>query len=204
MSGIATAIIGGAVIGGIATSEAGKEAAGAQTEASQASISEQQRQFDATVELLKPYVEAGTGSLAAQQALLGLNGEEAQQQAIAGLETSPEFQALQQQGEEAILQNAAATGGLRGGNTQSALAQFRPQLLNQLIQQRFQNLGGITSLGQASAAGQANLGQASANSISNLLGDIGSAQAGQALATGQAISNVGSSLGNALILSKMF
>lgn len=204
MSGIATAIVGGAVIGGIATSEAASEAAGAQTEASQASVAEQRRQFDATQELLKPYVEAGTGSLAAQQALLGLSGEEAQQQAIAGLETSPTFTALQQQGEEAILQNAAATGGLRGGNTQGALAQFRPALLSKLIQQQFENLGGITSAGQASATGQAQLGQQSANSISSLLGDIGAAQAGSALATGQAISNVGNSLGQALILSKAF
>lgn len=204
MSGIATAIVGGAVIGGIATSEAASEAAGAQTQASQASVAEQRRQFDATQELLKPYVEAGTGSLAAQQALLGLSGEEAQQQAIAGLETSPTFTALQQQGEEAILQNAAATGGLRGGNTQGALAQFRPALLSKLIQQQFENLGGITSAGQASATGQAQLGQQSANSISSLLGDIGAAQAGSALATGQAISNVGNSLGQALILSKAF
>jgi len=204
MSGIATAIVGGAVIGGIATSEAGKEAAGAQTAASEASIAEQQRQFNATQELLRPYVEAGTGSLAAQQALLGLSGEEAQQQAIAGLETSPTFTALQQQGEEAILQNAAATGGLRGGNTQGALAQFRPALLSKLIQQQFENLGGLTATGQASAAGQAQLGQQSANSISSLLGDIGSAQAGSALATGQAVSNIGNSLGQALILSKVF
>lgn len=204
MSWVAAAVVGGAVIGGIATSNAADKAAGAQSEASAASIAEQQRQFDATQELLKPYVEAGTGSLEAQQALLGLTGEEAQQKAIAGIEASPEFAALQQQGEEGILQNAAATGGLRGGNTQGALAQFRPALLSKLIQQRFENLNTITGYGQASATGQANLGQRSADSISSLLGDIGSARAGQALAQGQAISNIGNSLGSALILSKAF
>ncbi|WP_449405980.1 hypothetical protein [Massilia phosphatilytica] len=37
---------------------------------------------------------------------------------------APRFQALQQQGNDAILANASATGGLRGGNVQGALGQF--------------------------------------------------------------------------------
>ncbi len=56
-------------------------------------------------------------------------GMEAQQGAISGLEGSPIFQALARQGEDAILQNASATGGLRGGNVQGALGQFRPAAL---------------------------------------------------------------------------
>ena len=118
------------------------------------------------------------GSLKAQQNLLGLNGAGAQKTAISGIEKSPYFQSVAQQGENAILQNASATGGLRGGNTQGALAQFRPSLLNQLVQQQYQNLGGITSLGQNSAAQTGNAGMQSANSIGNLLSQQGQAQAG--------------------------
>ena len=83
-----------------------------------------------------------------------------------------------------MLQNASATGGLRGGNVQGALAQFRPQLLNQLIEQQYSRLGGLTSLGQASAAGQATAGMQTGTNIANLLGQQGQALAGGAMGKG--------------------
>jgi hypothetical protein len=127
-----------------------------------------------------------------------LAGATAQQKAIQGIAQGPQMQALVQQGENAILQNASATGGLRGGNTQAALAQFRPQMLSQLLQQQFQNLGGISGLGQASAAGQAAAAQQTGQSISGLLGQQGAAQAGNALAQGQAQANLYSGIGSAI------
>lgn len=202
------AVAGATVVGGIMSSKsaikAAKSAAGAQSDAANAQIAvadaqiaESQRQFDSIQELLKPYTQAGTGALTGQQNLLGLNGADAQQQAISALEGSPAMQALTQQGENAILQNASATGGLRGGNVQGALAQFRPQLLNQLIQQQYSNLGGLVSVGQNAAAGVGNAGQNSSNQIINALGQQGAAlgqqgaaQAGAALATGQANANM--------------
>lgn len=177
-----TAVVGATVAAGAYSASQSKKAAGkaadAQSEASEAGIEEQRRQFDKLVELLSPYVNAGTGALGRQQAILGLQGKEAQQAEISGIENSPYFQSTFAQGENAILQNASATGGLRGGNTQGALAQFRPALLNQLVQQQYQNLGGITALGQNSAAQQGNAGMQSANNIGNLLSQSGSAQAG--------------------------
>lgn len=178
-----------------AQERAAGQASAAQEQASEAAIAEQKRQFDEIQKLLKPYVEAGTGALGQQQALLGLGGLQAQQQAIQGIANSPEMQAYAAQGENALLQNAAATGGLRGGNIQGALAQFRPQLLNQLVNQRFQNLGGLTSIGQASAAGVGNAGMQSASNIGNLLQQHGAAQAGNALAQGQASANMWSNIG---------
>lgn len=179
---VTTAIVGATVAASAysanKSAKASKKAAEAQAESADEGIQEQRRQFDKMVELISPYSKAGKGSLAAQQNLLGLNGRQAQQAAISNIEQSPYFQATAQQGESAILQNASATGGLRGGNVQGALAQFRPQLLNQLVQQQYQNLGGITQLGQASATGQASAGMQSANSIGNLLAQQGQAQAG--------------------------
>lgn len=178
----------GDVVGGITgAKQAGKAAqAGAETQAaaSQAGIEEQRRQFDKLVEIMAPYVAPGTESIKAQQALLGLLGTEEQQKAIAGIEAGPTFSALARQGEEAILQKASATGGLRGGNVQAALAQFRPQLLQSLIEQQYTNLGGITKIGQASAAGQAAAGMESATSIANLLGQQGAQRAGGQIAMG--------------------
>ena len=181
----------GSVVGGITgAKQAGKAAeAGAATQAAaaQAGIDEQRRQFDKLVELMSPYVTAGTGAMAEQQALIGLAGPEAQAEAIAKQEQSPIFQALTRQGESAILQNAAATGGLRGGNVQAALSEFRPQILNSLIEQQYGRLGGFTKLGQASAAGQAEQGMASADSISNLLANQGAATAGGQIARGNVV-----------------
>lgn len=194
MTWVATAIIGSAVIGGALSSsaqkKAAKTAAAAQTQATSESMAEQRRQFDAMQQLFRPYVEAGGGALSRQLDLTGVSGPEAQQKAIQAIEMGPEFAALTRQGEEAILQNAAATGGLRGGNVQGALAKFRPEVLSSLINQQYQRLGGLTSLGQASAGGQAAGGQAFANNMSQLFTQRGEALAGSALARGQANANM--------------
>jgi hypothetical protein len=178
----------GSVFGGITGASQAADAAEAagrtQSAASQAGIEEQRRQFDKLVELMAPYVTAGQGALGGQQALVGLQGQEAQQQAIQGFEQSPLFQSLVQQGESGILQNASATGGLRGGNVQAALSQFRPQILNSLIEQQYGRLGGLSSMGQASAAGQATAGQQLGQNVSGLLGQQGAATAGGQLAQG--------------------
>ena len=169
-----------------AQSSAASSAAGAQTAASQAGIAEQQRQFDAVQKLLSPYVSAGTQGLSGQQDLLGVNGLGAQQGAIEGVHNSAQFQSMLKQGENSITANASATGGLRGGNTQAALAQFSPALLSQLIDSQYSKLGGLTSLGQNAAVGVGNAGMQTGNNVSSLLGQIGSAQAGDALAQGKA------------------
>lgn len=186
MSFVGNAI--GDVVGGITgAKQAGKAAEKGgqlQYQASMAGVEEQRRQFDKLVELMAPYVAAGEGSMAGQQALVGLKGPEAQRQAISALEQSPEFASLIQQGENALLQQASATGGLRGGNTQAALAQFRPQILSALIEQQYGRLGGLTKIGQASAAGQAAAGMETGSNVANLLQQGGAAQAGAAIAAG--------------------
>ena len=186
MSFIGNAV--GKVIGGITgatqQAQAAERAAATQAGSAEAAIAEQRRQFDMLTELLRPYVEAGQPALQGQQALIGLRGAPEQQAAISAIEQSPFFQSAVRQGEEALLQRASATGGLRGGNIQAALAQFRPQMLESQIAQQYERLGGLTSLGQASAAGQAGAGMQSAGAIGNLLAQRGAALAGGQLAQG--------------------
>lgn len=195
MSSIGKAI--GSVVGGItgstAATEGAKDASATQAASSQAGIDEQKRQFDKLVELMSPYVTSGTSALTAQQNLLGLNGNAAQGTAINSIANSDYYKTTAAQGNDAILQNASATGGLRGGNTQAALAQFQPALLNQLVQQQYSNLGGLSQLGQAAASGQASAGLSSANSISQLLAQQGQAVAGGQIASGNAQQNAISS-----------
>jgi hypothetical protein len=188
------AIAGATLVSGYIASEAAEDAAAAQAGAAEAGIAEQRSQFTQIQELLKPYTEAGLPALQQQQAFLGLQGPEAERAAIERIRSGETFQALARQGEEAILQNASATGGLRGGNVQGALAQFRPALLSSLIDQQYSRLGGLTSLGQQSAAGVGTSGQAMGANVANLLGQQGAAQAagaiGQADAYGQTISGL--------------
>lgn len=192
------AVAGASLVGGAISADAqrsaGNRAADAQSAASEAGIEETRRQFDAVQKLLAPYANAGTGALTAQQDLVGLNGDAAQQKAIQALQASPQFTSMLKQGETSILQNASATGGLRGGNTQAALAQFSPSLLAATINDQYAKLGGITSLGQNSAALTGNAGMQTGKSIADLLQQQGAAQAGAALSSGRA----GATLGNSL------
>jgi hypothetical protein len=183
--------IGSAVVG----SKSAKNASNAQVQAAEMGAAEQRAARDEMRRLLEPYVAAGGPAIQAQMAALGLSGPEAQQAFVAQQEQSPIFQALARQGEEAILQQASATGGLRGGNTQGALAQFRPAMLNQFLENQYATLGGMTSLGQQSAAGVGTSGLNVASNIGSLLNQAGAARAGGALAQGQAWGNVFGGLG---------
>jgi len=172
-------VVGGSqLVGSVMQADAASEAASIQAGAAGEGIAEQRRQFDALQALLKPYVEAGTPALEQQQALLGLKGPEAEQAAIERIRGGQTFQELARQGEEALLQRASATGGLRGGNIQGALAQFRPALLSQAIEQQYGRLGGMTELGQRSAVGVGAAGIQSGTNVANLLAQQGAARSG--------------------------
>jgi hypothetical protein len=159
------------------SSTAGRASA-AQAGAAQAGIDEQRRQYEETQRLLAPYVSAGVPAVRQMQALSGALGPEAERAAIAQIEASPTLQAAVDRGETALLQRASATGGLRGGNIQAALAQFRPQMLSQEIQSRLGQFGGLATLGSNAAARQGTFGATTAGNIGNLLGTQGQAQAG--------------------------
>lgn len=199
----------GGITGAKQAGEAAERGSATQAAAAQAGIEEQRRQFDKFVELMSPYVTAGTGAFGRlepfqaagekafgqQQALLGLRGPEEERAAIERLSSGETFKSLAQQGEEALLSRASATGGLRGGNIQAALGQFRPQLLSSLIEQQYGRLGGLSATGlgvtsdilargQASAAGQAAGGMTSASNVANLLANQGQAIAGGQVAAG--------------------
>lgn len=196
LAGIA---VGGAtLVSGYMQGQAAEDAAQIQAGSAQAGIAEQRRQFDAMRELLKPYTEAGLPALEAQQAFLGLQGPEAERAAIERIRGGETFKALTRQGEEALLQRASATGGLRGGNIQAALGQFRPQLLSSLIEQQYGRLGGMTALGQQSAAGVGAAGLETGANVANLLAQQGAALAGGELAQGRAFASIPSAISGGL------
>lgn len=172
------------LLGGSDQADATTQAANTQAASSASQVAEQRRQFDYIKQLLSPFVNAGTSALSGQSDLLGLNGNGSQQTAINNIQNGSQFQTMLQQGEKSILQNASATGGLRGGNTQAALAQYSPQLLNQLVQQQYANLGGLSVMGQNSAAGVGTAGQNSTNAINSINQNATNALTGSIIANG--------------------
>lgn len=190
------------VIGANKQAQAAQTAADAQSQAALAGVAEQQRQFDKVQQLLQPFVQTGTYAFRQAAALAGNKGAEAEQTEINRILQGPQYQTALQEGEEAILSNAAATGGLRGGDTQAALSEFAPSLLSQLVNQRYEQLAQLGTVGQASAAGVGSAAQTMGSNVSNLLQQQGAAQAGGALAQGKAfqqgLSGITSGLGTVL------
>ena len=199
-------------------SKAARGAARAQTGAAQEAVEVQQDILDNIRSILnpyigagrpnltEPYVQAGGQALQGLQGLMGLRGAGEQQAAIGQIQQGAQFQELARQGEQGILQNAAATGGLRGGNVQAALSQFRPALLNQLIESQYSKLAGLTSLGgtaaqnlvgmgQETAAGLASAEQQAGANIGNFITQRGAAQAGGILGSGKAYAGLYQDLG---------
>jgi len=184
------------VFGASKKKKAVKAAAEVQAAAAQAGINQQNAQFAQTQQNIEPYLGAGTKALGAQQDLLGLNGTGVQQTQLDALRASPLFQQLFGAGQDAVLSNASATGGLRGGNAQRSLYDAGEDTFAQVIQQQLANLGGLSSQGLGAATGLGGLGAENASQISQLLGNKGAAQAGGILGSAAASQQLYSSIAN--------
>lgn len=121
-------------------------------------IDETARQFDKTEANFAPataLLAPGAGHLGD---LVGINGNDKQASEIEALKASPLYQSLYNNGEEAVLQNASATGGLRGGNTERGLADFGADTLSQTIQQKLAEYAGLVGIGTNAAGAVGNFG----------------------------------------------
>jgi hypothetical protein len=176
-------VIGG-ILGNSSKKKAAKKAAAAQIAAAQLGIDESRRQFDLTRSDQLPWMQAGQEAIGDIGDLVGLNGGDVQGGAISALQASPLYQSLFDNGQNTILANGAATGGLRGGNIQSSLANFGRDTLSQVIQQQLANLGAVSGQGAATASGLGALGAQNASALSNLFNQQGAAKAGQYVTTG--------------------
>lgn len=162
--------------------DAQKDALAASMGIQREALDQQMEMFNRQQEMLSPFVDQAEGAMGQMGAITGTEGAEAQQAAYGAIQNSPMFQSQVQQGENALLQNAAATGGVRGGNMQAALSQFRPQMLQNSINQQYDQLGGIASLGMGP------LSQAASGfgSMADAQGQFGSNAANLTTQSGQA------------------
>lgn len=190
-------LIGG-LFGGGSQKKAANQAMQAQTAALNRAIDIGNQQFQQTRSDYMPYTQAGTAAVGDLSALLGLGGlggvseigatqagRDQQAAAIAQLQQGPLYQSLYRNGEEALLQNAAATGGIRGGNTQRGLADFGSDVLANVYQNQLSNLSGVAGLGLGATGSVAGFGANNANNAAGLTTQIGQAQANNYLAKGR-------------------
>lgn len=192
---------GASILGGIFGGKGAADAARAQAQAQQQALAVQQQEFQTNQANFAPYIAAGTGALGGQQTLLGLNGNAAQQSAIDALKAGPQFTSQYNTGLDAINQNAAATGGLRGGNNALAESNFGSSLLGTVIQNQLSGLGGLSSMGAGAAQSAGNLGQNNVNAQTGIYNNIGNANATAALAPYGALSGTFQGLGRSGIFN---
>lgn len=124
--------------------------------------------------------QAKSGILAnnLQSAYSGANGQAAQQEAFNNFTASPGQEWLRQQAEQGTLRNAAAIGGLGGGNVRQELQRQAMGLAQQDYQNQFNNLGSV-----------ADRGYQASNSLANYGTQLNGAKAGYAYGAGQDIAN---------------
>lgn len=172
------------LLGASAAKSASRKAEAAQQGFLGQALAQEQQQRDITRADFSPWRTEGGAALTGQGDLLGLHGADPQAAAIAQLQGSPLYQTLFRNGLEANLQNASATGGIRGGNEVRSLADFGRDTLAQTIQQQLGNLGSVSGQGLTAAGMGAQSGDALTQAIAQILGNQGQVAAGGILTRG--------------------
>jgi len=123
--------------------QAGTDAAKAQANAAMKAQRFLQDQYKTLVGLQSPFIQGGQQAFGLQGALSGLQGPEAQQQAM------QQFQQAQQ----GAVNYGSQVGGWEGmPNVQGAIGDYAKNIANQDYDNYFNRLGGIAGMGQSSAS----------------------------------------------------
>lgn len=139
----------------------------------------------------EPWTAGGATAQNELMQLLGLDGSDPTA-LLQSLKNMPVYQALFGNGVDTVLANGSATGGLRGGNTQSSLARVGTDTLAQVYNDRVGQLSNVSqtglgavrgnqALGASNAQVMAAMGGDNASALAALFGKIGDTQAGGTL-----------------------
>lgn len=168
-----------------------KKAANAQRYAADQSTALNREQLDYIKQIMAPYQQAGQSALPALQGFVNQPADQFNFSYDSYFQ-SPQYKALMGQQNEQALRAGAATGGIRGGDTQAALATIAPQLAMQAEDAARQNF----SLNQGARLNQFNqlmgiagLGTGAANQVGNAAQTFGQVAGNNALNVGNAMAN---------------
>lgn len=192
---LAGATLLGSGISALGSSSAANTAAGAQEQA----IQEQMQMFQQVQKEEQPFIQGGGNALQSYLQALGIGpggggfgtGPLSAPFNPSNLAQTPGYQFTLGQGEQAILDNATATGGVGGGNTRKALTGYATGLADQTFQQQLQDYmaqqaqgsNQLQNLITGGANAAANLGSQSTQVGANIAGNIGNIGAYNAAGT---------------------
>lgn len=206
---------GASLIGSSNASSAATKSAQVQAQAADQASTNQLNEFNQVRSSLQPWITAGTGGLAGETNLLGLNpdgtvpaGGPNTAQINATLAATPGYEFTKQQGLEATQNSYAAQGLGSSGAALKGAATFATGLADQTYEQRLQDYLSLANSGQNAATGVGQLGLQATTQASNFAtsgaastagGIVGSANAGVAgingIANGLSTSLLGLSQG---------
>lgn len=149
-----------------------------------AQLKMQQEQLDYLKGVQQPVLDIRNKALPSLYGFYDPSNTQGQQQFVDSAMQSPFYNQMIQQGEEAVLRNAAATGGLRSGTTSQNLARNSQNVLQGLVNQQLQGLGSFAQtpidtsqvsnvlgqMGQTQAQGYQAQAQANQGALGNILG----------------------------------
>jgi Flp pilus assembly protein TadB len=93
------------------------------------------------------------------------------------VQTSPQFLSAVRNSEDAILANASATGGLRGGNVQDALSENRADRFALELDRQLAQLAGAAGLGSGATDSVSAFGANKAENVGQLYNLMGQTRA---------------------------
>lgn len=180
--GVAAAAVGKSLLDSNSANKQEK----AQRQAANQSTQLQREQFDYVKNILAPYQQTGQQALPALQQYIDQPAQNFSFDYGAYF-NSPEYAALNSQAQQTAFRNASATGGMRGGDTQAALASIAPQLAQmarQNAQQEFSLNQGANLNRYNMLQGIAGLGTGATSQLGNAAQNFGQAAGNNALRIG--------------------
>ena len=216
MSGVATAVVAGAVIGGVATNmaaskqaSAAQSAANTQAEANRYAQDVQYQMFQEQKDLQEPWRKKGEEALNRLAAGLGQGGEFGTKFSATNWQQDPGYAFRLAEGQRALERSAAARGGLISGNALKAAERYGQEMGSQEYQNAFNRyyrereamlnpLQSLAGVGQTSAQSLGGAAQQLGTNVGNLASATGASTANSLLAAGQARASAYQGYGSAL------
>lgn len=210
MTAVVAAIGTAAVVGAGASIYAANKSAGAVKDATNASISNQDSEYQQARTDEAPFRTTGVSATNQLAKLYGLDYQDNNGNTVKGtgkadfssFSTSPDYSFSLGQGQDAINRSAAAKGGLLSGAAVKAGETYASGLADQNFQQYVGNLQGLAGAGQTATNTTTAAGTNMANNNSNALVSAGNARASAYGSAGTTIGNSANTLAGNFMLYK--
>lgn len=191
----------GSIVSAVIGNSGAKKAAKAEVQAAQMGIDAQKEIYGKNEGYLSPFVQAGMPATQRVNALLGLAGDTAQDEAFGGFQRfldKGDYAFNLDRGLNQINAGYAGAGTLKSGAAMKGIEDYRQGLNQQYLGQYMGALGNQQGLGLSAGSALAGVGQGYADSVGQLFAKQGDARANSALTRSQNTANAVSSGLNAL------